>query len=227
MIDLHFTGQGRDLEQLKAVLRHLKNEKKFMFVGCSKGDEIIDFQKESSRKGLSYFGIDHHPQTVELANKNKYLSHTKVVVANILEKDFLKDVKKKTGFSKFDVVVCRNLLIYYDELCAIEIIEKLAKMTKRFLVLGISDPFWFAVENNMIKIGERSFEVLDFDNKIFRKLEKTETDPMKRHDHFLAVDLGNKKLMRTCCSGCTADMFELKTKEPVCEECREIIRETD
>lgn len=43
----------------------------------------------------------------------------------------------------------------------------------------------------------------------------------------LMVKLGNKKLMRTACSICGSDVIELKTKEPLCDDCRARIKKYD
>lgn len=165
----HFTGEKRDIGQLKAVYNHLKDDKTIIFIGCSKGDEILDFQGLND-KDLNYFGVDYDKETVELANKNNYLFPTKILTADILKDDFLDVIKENAKLNRFDIVICRNLLIYYDNESAKAMVEKLADLTDNLLILGISDPFCFLVNKDKVKIGNNLFEIIDFDNRIFKRL---------------------------------------------------------
>ncbi len=167
----HFTGQKRDINQLKALSTHLTEERTFVFVGCSTGEEIIDFQELFHKKDSLFLGIDYDSETVNQANQNNYQFPTKIFVADILKNDFFETVEAVTDIRGFEIVICRNLLIYYDEKKAKLIIGRLAALTTKFLILGISDPFSFLIEDNKVEIGNTSFEVVDFDNRIFKKIE--------------------------------------------------------
>ncbi|MEK6937598.1 MAG: methyltransferase domain-containing protein [Nanoarchaeota archaeon] len=166
-INRHFTGQGRDLEQLKAINKLFSSEKTFLFVGCSSGEELVDFQEIFQNSKAQFFGIDNNQEIVERANQVKYTFPTRIFVADVLKKEFLETMTKNTNNSQFDVVICRNLLIYYPDELVKEIIQRLAKLTRKILVLGISDPFPYTVENDLVKFGEISFKVIDFENRIF------------------------------------------------------------
>ncbi len=74
-------------------------------------------------------------------------------------------------YSLFDVVICRNLLIYYNSFDSKLITERLANITNKFLILGISDPFNFLIKDNKITIGNNLFKVVDFDNRIFKRIK--------------------------------------------------------
>lgn len=166
-INPHFTGQKRDFGQLKAINQLLSNEETFLFVGCSSGEELVDFQEIFKKSKAKFFGIDNNREIVERANEVKYTFPTKIFVADILMKEFFENVTENTTCLDFDVLMCRNLLVYYSDELVRVIIPKLAKLTRKFLVLGISDPFPYTVENDSVKIGDISFKVIDFDNRIF------------------------------------------------------------
>ena len=136
-------------------------------MGCSSGEELVDFQEIFQNSKAQFFGIDNNQEIVERANQVKYTFPTRIFVADVLKKEFLETMTKNTNNSQFDVVICRNLLIYYPDELVKEIIQRLAKLTRKILVLGISDPFPYTVENDLVKFGEISFKVIDFENRIF------------------------------------------------------------
>lgn len=170
-MNTHFTGQGRDLEQLKSLKEHLNESDSILFVGCSTGEEIVDLQSLNPLKKLSYFGIDYDSQIVMQANEKEYIVKPKIFSADILKDNFIEVIEKNTNLTAFNIVICRNLLIYYKEDIANGIICKLANITEELLILGISDPFDFIIKDDKVEIGNHSFKVLDFDNRIFKKIK--------------------------------------------------------
>ena len=166
-MNTHFTGQGRDLEQLKQIHVQIKTESSILFVGCSTGEEILDFQVLGFDG--QYFGLDYDKKVIDEAMELKYKITPTFMVADVLDESFLSGVKKLSGKSSFDVVICRNLLIYYKDEVAKTIVERLAQLANTFLVLGMSDPFMFVIKDDEVKIGDSLFEVVDFENRIFKK----------------------------------------------------------
>ena len=171
-MDTHFTGQGRDIEQFKVINEHIKNNNSIIFVGCSTGEEIIDFQSISNKSNLIYYGIDYDDETIRQAKKKKYFIKPNMFSVDILNEDFFNKLKDNAGLDSFDVVVCRNLLIYYNDESLKKIIEKLSEITKRLLILGISDPADIIVKDEIARIGKYDFKIIDFDNRIFENAGK-------------------------------------------------------
>lgn len=171
----HFTGSGRDLDQLRAVCSFLKDEQSFLFVGCSYGDEIVDLQRLLKGSGYLFFGVDSNEEVAEIAPINNFIFPIKIIIADILQENAIGKIRTQSEHTYFDVVICRNLLIYYDEDAVKKISGILAELCCRLLVFGVSDPFFFAINNNKTEIAEHTLEVLDFDNRIF---EKNEMHPM-------------------------------------------------
>ena len=169
-MDTHFTGQGRDINQLRVINEYIRDSKTIMFVGCSTGEEIIDFQSISNKSNLKYYGIDYDDETIKQAKKKKYFIKPKIFSADILNEDFYDKIKESAKNKSFDVVICRNLLIYYNDTLLKKIIEKLSEITKRLLVIGISDPADIIVKDEIARIGKYDFKIIDFDNRIFEKI---------------------------------------------------------
>ncbi len=165
-MNTHFTGQGRDIEQLKATSQLIQNNDSVMFVGCSTGEEIMDFQS-ICHNNLAFYGIDYDTEIVKQANEKSYKTKPKIFSANIMKDDFLEQINNHTNRKLFDVIICRNLLIYYKDEAVNKIIKTLSEITNRLLILGISDPVGFTINENIAQIEKYKFKVIDFDNRIF------------------------------------------------------------
>ena len=179
---MHFTGSGRDSAQFGALCSILSGRETdklaFLFVGCSSGEEINDCQTvmkkmfENKPIKFDFYGIDVDKDVIEIASKNQYLYPTKIIECDIL-KDSALDFIKKLTLTKFDIIICRNVFIYYDEQQRKKILEKLAELCAAdgFLVLGQSDPIDFCIQGKEYHFAGHSswFESVDFDNKIFTK----------------------------------------------------------
>ena len=214
---LHFTGEERDYEQLKALSSLVKKEKTFMFIGCSNGEEILGFQKLMGENPYLFFGVDSDSHIVNIAKHNQYSFKTKIVVADILKDDFSETIKTETGFSKFDVVICRNLMIYYDQKTVNQIVERLAEMTSHFLIIGRSDPFQMVVAENKVQIKDAVFEVVDFDNKILKMRATLKQLLLKEISHlrFESTKAATKKVLKirnTLCQNCNKEESTYKIR---------------
>lgn len=168
-MNTHFTGQGRDLEQLKAASQYIRNDDSLMFVGCSTGEEISDLQALLTTTNQA-FGIDYDADIIGQAQERNYATKPTLFSADILKNDFGAVVAEKTNNKTFDVVICRNLLIYYEEEAVKKIIEQLSELTNRMLILGISDPVDIVTKGDIAQIGTKEYKIIDFNNRIFEKI---------------------------------------------------------
>lgn len=154
---MNFTGRGRDIQQFVALSDFLMDEDNlsFLFIGCSNGDEILDcqevFKSKFPNKVFNFRGIDAEKDAVSEAKKKKYLYETTIQQIDVLKEDFS---------VKYDIVICRNMLIYYDKKSVNEVINKIIFLSKKAYMLGRSDPLTFNIDEN---------KTFDFDNRIFSK----------------------------------------------------------
>ena len=173
---------------------------RLLFVGCFIKEEILDFQRvfkkslnlfnghcksdgiprilESFFPKMVFYGIDSNVQTIEAAQKEKYLFETRFFTQSIL--DFNQEMqininetneKQEPTFFTFDVIVYRNMLSYYDNRDQKRILEKIAGLSNKdtLIVFGKKDQSEFRIkEKNGKTIAKNDyFYSTDFDNKIF------------------------------------------------------------
>ena len=154
---------SKDPAQFNHLAYFVKPASTLLFLNCNNGEEIVDCQTAFSKKrGLTFFGLDSSPRVVDSANNRKYTFPTEAHCA-----DFMADQINK----QFDVVVCRNVLMYHDSQTRKKIVERLAELTKDVLMLGQTDPFDFPLTKT-VKIKNEDFDVLDYENRILRKQPK-------------------------------------------------------
>ena len=152
------------------IAKQVKDTDSILFVGCSTGEEIIDFQSICPNIHVMFYGIDYDAETVRQANQRMYKIKPNIFTADILKEQFNECIQNETKKTSFDIVICRNLLIYYKDEPVQKIIEKLSTITKRILTIGISDPITFMIQDDIAILGKYTFKITDFENRIFEKV---------------------------------------------------------
>jgi len=207
----NFTGFGRDVQQFSVVWQHvfacvhhggMGRPLRFLFVGCSSGEEILDFQNLFEKELIAFndfleksgdwpilreffpkmvfYGVDSSKEMIENARQKNFLFETRFFVQNVL--DFNQEIqvnfnetdeKQNPTFLTFDVIVCRNLLIYWGKDEQQRLMQKFSKLcnTDSLVVFGLSDPLELAAkksdEGEIVGVENDFFESFDFENKIF------------------------------------------------------------
>jgi chemotaxis methyl-accepting protein methylase len=151
---MNFTGRGRDIQQFIALAEIVNDNCSFLFIGCSTGDEILDCQDilkaKHPNKKFTFLGVDADLNAVSIARKKQYFYNTTIEKVDFLESNYSE---------RHHIIVCRNMLIYYDDKHVNSLIEKIMLLSKQAFMLGLSDPITFTVNES---------NIIDFDNRIFK-----------------------------------------------------------
>ncbi len=166
--ETYFFREERQLEEIVKFLLNLKKEAKVLCAPCSSGEEVytLAIMLREAKRDFNYriYGIDIDSKMVDKAKKALYSSRAlHKIEQNLAQKYFTfqneKYILKKDLFSfidfrvanifdedfcngeKFDLVISRNMFIYFDEqtrLKALNIFKKCLKSDGR-LYLGHAD----------------------------------------------------------------------------------------
>lgn len=181
------------VEQKRAICKNNEFIIKVWSIGCANGSEpytlAILFSRmlgDLAQQLVRIVGTDYNPAHLEYAQKGVY--HTtslEEVPPAFLHQYFTKqsseyyqidsqikqmvqfrfhDLLKDKPLGKQDIIVCRNVLIYFSREAQLRIFEELAKSLKThgLLILGRTEVLPF--------INELPFKITDTTHKVYRKL---------------------------------------------------------
>ena len=180
---------------------------RILFIGCSSGEEILDFQKLIKKDfkkvkrhiefypKILFYGVDKDDEIMEKASLKKYYFDTKFFPRDILDfeqQSIVSRDKNGDAFSTFpmtfDLIVTRNMLIYYGEEDRKKFIDKIISLCHQnsIIVFGKSDPLDFNIQGN--KAENEYFQSRCFEERIFRlkqSFRDKKYEELTKSDHWL------------------------------------------
>lgn len=175
------------------VIKKVDNSEKIHIwsAGCATGNEpyslamMLSNALENSTKQFSIVANDMSPTLVAIAKTGKYEYDKLKKISNLLFSKFLEkidddlykindDIKKSISFqvdtvhsinlNPVDIIVCRNLLIYYGDAAKDLLFKKFYKTLKNdgFLILGMFE--------NIPHCMDKYFKPVDVEKKIYQKI---------------------------------------------------------
>lgn len=147
----------RELQQLKDIIFYVKESNKRMSLlsaPCSSGEEVYSMAILAAQnfiKDISIVGIDINSKVIEKAKLGKYQGRTLQRLSNdekrkyFIEDDVLFSIKKNElchcrfelcnvfddkflRLGKFDIILSRNMIIYFDHESKIKLMERFHKI---------------------------------------------------------------------------------------------------
>lgn len=160
LVTVNETYFYRELSQLKDVISYAKTlpNARILCAPCSSGDEVysiamLAYEANLSNSLISIMGIDINSEAISQCNAGEYSSRSLHRLSEEQKKQFFQNIGDKFiikksllakcefkivnvfddalfGLGKFDIVLSRNMMIYFDDDFRLKCIQRLAKVLK-------------------------------------------------------------------------------------------------
>ncbi|GEM_PF-3006385 len=161
-VESYFFREKDYLELTLNLVPEKKDLVKILVIPCASGEPVYSLQilaKQKNIKNIEIEGADISPAAIEKAEKGIYAEHSLKNVSMELRQRFfekeeghyqvkqelksnvvfkVKNLVKSNETKKYDIILCRNLLIYFEKDTLQIALEKTANMLKNdgFLIVG-------------------------------------------------------------------------------------------